>query len=325
MRSPDRPATPLPFGVVVVNWNGIDDTLRCVESLRAAEPGPARVLVVDNGSRVSCTDALLAWGASRNVAVGVVAETDEAPTHWLSALPLAENRGFSGGNNAGIRLLLADRALTHVLLLNNDAAVAPDHFARLHDAIAAAPDAGIVSGTIYEGTAADGTTRVWWAGGEVNVGRALVSHRHERPADGRPRDTAFVTGCAMAVSREAFERAGLLATCYHPGYLEDAEFTRRVRDAGLRALYAPDAVAWHRVGASFGRRDAPWLVYVKNRNRFFWARRTLSGTDRVRALAYLVATKPARALAELLRGRPRLAWAYARATAVGLLAPTGGR
>ena len=84
---------------VVVHWQDLADTRGCVKSL-AGEPG-VEVIVVDNGSREPVGTAL-----GPGVAV----------------LHSAENRGYAGGANLGIRAALA-RGADVVLLLNNDARV----------------------------------------------------------------------------------------------------------------------------------------------------------------------------------------------------------
>lgn len=284
----------VPVGVLVVNWNGGDDTLACLASLRRADPSPVLVVVVDNGSADDSVGRIEQW------------RRDNAALDWLTLVRVERNLGFSGGNNAGLPLLAADARVRDVLLLNNDATVAPDFFREICLARESDSTAGLVGATIYRFPATD---EVWFAGGRAQPLRALVSHEVERPDSRAPRDTDFITGCAMLITGEALARLGPLPGCYDPGYMEDAEYCWRAREAGLRVIYAPAAVAYHRVGASFRRISSPAVTYAINRNRVLFARRNLRGAVRLGALAYLAATKPARAMAELLSGRPRHAGA----------------
>src|SRR6185369_1745681 len=102
--------------IVVLNWNRRADTLACLESLAQAEIGGAALYVVDNGSQD-----------------GSAAAVREAYPH-VRVIALPENRGFAGGNNAGIRAAL-DAGAEGVLLLNNDTRVSPDFLAALLAAI----------------------------------------------------------------------------------------------------------------------------------------------------------------------------------------------
>ena len=102
-----------PFVVVVVlNWNNLADTLECVESVLKSEYSQFSCWVVDNGSDHDPSDRLREHFPSARV------------------IRLAKNLGYSGGNNVALRLAI-DQQAQYVLLLNNDATVAPDTIARL--------------------------------------------------------------------------------------------------------------------------------------------------------------------------------------------------
>jgi GT2 family glycosyltransferase len=239
---------------------------------------------------------------------------------WLTVIRANDNRGFAPGNNIGIRFLLDETACTHILLLNNDATVAPDFFGALRDALKVVPEAGLVTGTIYEDHGDRST--VWYAGGTETPYRALTAHLHEVPNDSRPVPTEFVCGCAMLISRRVFETVGTLAECYSPFYGEDAEYSLRVREAGFPLIYAPRAVVYHMVGATLGPANkSPLVTYCQIRHRVFFVRRNYRGWKRIVAMSYLVATKPGRALFETLKGNPRIGAAILRGFANGLVSP----
>ena len=68
------------------------------------------------------------------------------------------------------------------------------------------------------------------------------------PDDGQwddEREVDYVTGCAMAIPRRAFERIGLFDDRYYPTYYEEVEFAIRLRKAGFRIVYNPKAVLRH--------------------------------------------------------------------------------
>src|SRR5205085_65510 len=149
-------------------------------------------------------------------------------------------------------------------------------------------------GTIY---GLPDRTRVWYAGGRFRPLRALVTHRLSVPAQPHPTKTEFVTGCAMVVARVTLARVGMLAECYFPGYMEDAEYSWRVRACGLDLVYAPRAIVYHKGGATFGARaSSPLATYYQNRHRLFFVRRNLRGPTRLAAILYMTLTKPGRAL-----------------------------
>ena len=278
--------SPPTFGVVILNWNNAHDTIPCLESLLAADPRPAHAVVVDNGSIDASIATIRRWGREH----GVVTENGERP--WLIVIEAGRNRGFAGGNNLGIKMLEDQTDVSHVMLLNNDATVAPDFFAEIAAALKNAPNAGLITGTILEDPARD---RVWFAGGTELPMRALYRHRLDVPQSDEPVPTDFVTGCAMVISRPVLTRIGHLAECYFPLYWEDGEYSFRAADV------------------------SPVVAYCQNRLRVFYVRRNYRGWTKAAALSYLAVTKPGRAVIEAARGRPRIGWEILKGTLSGFV------
>ncbi len=316
--------------VILVNWNGAADTEVCLQSLFDARPRPYGIALVDNGSRPGEVERLRAWAGERGVPLRIESEdrtgwpADRVPRSGAVVLfTSSTNRGFSGGNNIALAYAEHDVGATHFLLLNNDATVSPSYFADLEAGLAAYPDTGLASGTIYEMAPPH---RVWYAGGRILPVRALSIHNLDVPGGDGALPTEFICGCTMLISAPTLRRLGHLPEIYYPGYLEDTEYSQRARDAGIPLRYVPRAIAYHRVGASFGKAQAsPRVTYAVNRHRGFWVRRNLRGLRRLAALLYLIVTKPGRAVLETVRGHPRIGWAVLTGTLAGLLSPRARR
>ena len=267
---------------VVVSWNGRDDTLDALDSLRGIE-----TVVVDNGSVDGSADAI----AERFPDVELVRA--------------GVNLGFAGGNNAGIRRAL-DRGADWVLLVNNDATVEPGIVEALAAAAASRSDAGVLACKVLF---AD-SDRLWYAGAGFNpyLGRS----RHERfgkpDEPGTLRDTVRATGAGMAVSRAAIDAAGLLDEEFFL-YAEDLEWCLRIQAAGFAVVYVPEARVRHRVTAASGGAGSPTASYYEARNvlavveRYRPLPRGLTGARRALVVAPRVA---------LAARRPRSAYAALR-------------
>lgn len=296
-------------GVVILNWNNGDDSVECLSSLLAADPRPECVVVVDNGSADESLSQIEAWKTSHDA---------EAGNEWLTIIPARANLGFAGGTNVGIRHLLSKTAVTHVLLLNNDAYVASSFFCDLQQALHQVPGVGVLGPTIFE---SPDTFRVWYAGGTEIPHRALVKHSQTVPASSEPRPTDFVTGCAMVLSRDVLTTVGMLAECYFPAYFEDGDYCHRAMDAGYPVVYAPRPSVYHKVGSTVRTANIEReLIYHKNRLRVIYARRNYSGVTKAIALTYLALTKPVRTILELLKGNPAHGMAILRGSAAGFAA-----
>lgn len=284
---------------------------------------PAHVVLVDNGSADDSVERLEEWADEHwmwRVSGGDRDSVDDsAPTPWLVIARCGANRGFAGGNNVGIRYLQQRTSVSHILLINNDAAVAPDFFTEIARAIAKYPDAGLLTGTIFEDPRRD---QVWYAGGVELPLRALIQHKYEIPAILDVVPTDFISGCAMVISRPLLERIGPLAECYFPLYWEDGEYSHRARDARFPVLYVPPARVYHKVNSTVGAaNESVTVAHCQNRLRVFYVRRNYHGLVKAAALGYLAITKPGRAFLEAVKGRPKIGWAILRGTAAGFVSP----
>lgn len=310
------------WAVVIPSFNHAADAINCLTSLREAERRPERVILVDDASTDDAVGTIAAWAARTGASYEIVGpaelgtRTNEAV--WLTIVASKTNSGFSVSCNTGLRYVRDHTTAPFALLLNNDAAVSPSYFRDLAAGVAKTANVGLATGTIYEW---DQRT-VWYAGGRFNPLRAVAEHYLDVPADGGSRGTEFVCGCTMLISRPAMETVGLLPECYTPCYCEDADYSLKVKKSGFSLVYVPTARAFHRVSSSLGRqRRPPQVIYWFNRNRGYAVRRNYTGWRRAVGLAFLATSKPARALWELLNGRPRSGAAFIRGTFAGLFNP----
>lgn len=309
-----RRASPT-FGVVVLNWNNADDTISCIEALLAAYPPPDRIVVVDNGSADNSLTRIRDWMAFFESQSGPA----HAPVHLIAS---GRNLGFAGGTNRGLDWLMNDTDVSHLVILNNDATVAESFFADAADAVADVGVDSVIGPTVFEDPDRD---KVWYAGAVEIPYRALVEHTQVYPRSTEPRPTDFVSGCAMIVSRGVIEKIGGLADIFFPAYFEDGDFCHRARRAGFKVMYAPKPAAYHKVGSTVrAAKIETLLAYSKSRLRVIYVRRNYSGAMKLAALTYLGVTKPARFVADILRGRSDQGWAILSGTSSGFFARNVG-
>ena len=270
--------TPPRVAVILVNWGNHEDTLECLRSLANSSYQPCEVIVVENGSKPESVAALRG-----------------APGSDL-LLESAQNLGFTGGNNLGIRVAL-ERGADLVFVLNNDTIVDRETIGTLVDALSTTPAAGIATPKIrfYQPD-----NLIWYAGGTLSTRtQNPVMTGYKQIDDGRwdiPGNVDFASGCAMLVRRALFERLGGFVDEYFAVW-EDVDFSLRVRNAGHRIVYVPSAVVWHKESAAVGGQDAPGYVYYQMRNRFLFLRRnTLSPLVRASGFCFAMAYVAKRSL-----------------------------
>jgi GT2 family glycosyltransferase len=235
--------------LIVLSWNGREDTLTCLRSLRELRDDDTEVVCVDNGSTDGSVEAVRA----------------EYPEVHL--VENGRNLGFSGGNNAGIGHAL-ERGAQWVVLVNNDAVLAPDAIERLRAAARARTAAGMLAGKLFFDEPPD---RIWFAGQRFwpalgYSGRPRGYGRSDAPQYRQPGPTDRAVGAFMAVSRALIDQIGALDDELF-AYGEDVDWSLRAREAGFEVWFVPDAIAWHRVsGSTGGERASTHALYYGVRN-----------------------------------------------------------
>ena len=244
--------------IVLVNWNGLEFTAACLDSLRKVNYPDFEVIVVDNGSEHEEGKRL------------------KIQFPEIDLIETGENLGFAGGNNVGIRKAM-DGDFSHVLLLNNDTIVEPDFLNELVKVVLSQPKAGIVQPMILF---LHQPKLIWSAGGKwiPDFSRSVTLGDREPSADYRVKTSQidWATGCAMLVSREAIAKGGLLNEQFFV-YFEDVEWSLRIREAGFEIHLAESSKIYHEAGASSKNQHdegtlSPRVFYFHVRNQLFLIR-----------------------------------------------------
>lgn len=253
------------IAIVILNWNGADDTLACLGSLAALTYPNFYVIVVDNGS----TDDSL---------VRVRAVTWQFP---LRVIENGANLGFAEGNNVGIRAAL-DSGVEFVMLLNNDTEIAPDCLDQLMDTAAANPQAGILGPRIFYMDTPDVAwfDRAIWNPVSLRFD-FLGQGENESALSTEPIETEYVCGAAMLFRTEVARNIGLLDSRFFLVY-EESDWSFAARRAGYACLTVPAAKVWHKIGASFGSEESPLRAYFSTRNHLLWVEKNRSRHELLR-------------------------------------------
>lgn len=220
-------------GCVVINWNGWQDTVACLDALRLIDYSRLFVVVVDNGS----TDDSVARIQAAHPTVRLI------ETH--------KNLGFSGGNNAGIREVTRHE-VEYVWLLNNDTQPTPGALRELVRRAQADASLGAVGSVLHY--ASEPQKIQAWGGGWINLRTGYSTHATASSNPDRPLD--FLTAASMLVPRIALEDVGLMDDRFFL-YWEDADLCFRLRKKGWGLGVASSSVVLHKVSASTRKRTSP--------------------------------------------------------------------
>ena len=295
--------------IVILNWNGWADTIECLESVFRSDYEGFNVVVCDNDSQDGSVDHIKAWADGQlnaNVSFDAALRSESfppvpkpipyveyergtaerggdpaAPDVPLVLIRTGGNLGFAGGNNVGLRYVLARDDRKYVWLLNNDTVVRADALRHLVSALRHSSTAGIAGSTLLFYETPDVVQTL--GGGSYNRWLALPKHLGEfQPASRQVSATetisrlAYVAGASMLVSQEFLRDVGLLSEEYFL-YFEELDWAMRARGR-YTLTYAPESIVYHKAGESiktdrFGAQKSWISDYHFIRNRILFTRK----------------------------------------------------
>jgi hypothetical protein len=319
-RNPYSPREDAPrVAISILNWNGWQDTLECLESVRRLDYPNHLTVVVDNGSWDDSAERIKAW-AHENLGAGHVLadytqeialqggdpQTEEALESVPSPARLVlirneENLGFTGGNNVSITYALCQpEPAQYVFFLNNDGRVRPDCLTRLVE-VDRESNAGIV-GAVVE----DSKGSIRFAGSGSLWSRFFFDLI---PSAARMREEDYwgapvVAGCAMLIRRDALQavhrQRGSYLSAELFAYGDELDFCYRASREGYNAVVGRRAVACHDSSVRHKKYACEIPFYYMNRNFVLLARRLLPFPIRI-AFHTFHLLRCARVIARLLR------------------------
>jgi len=252
--------------IVLLNCNRNDDTLECILSLK--ETGEqVRVILVDNGS------------------IPNPKELYQQKHPDVIFLRNEENMGTPIGNNVGIRYAL-EHGATYVMMLNNDTTVDTNFLRPLVTAMETDNTIGVAGGKVYFSS---DPKRIWFAGGKFNRLTARVEHvgimkyDYEIPSGNFEND--FISGCFAMFRSSALREVGLLDEQFF-AYMEDVDLSIRIKNAGYKLSYIPQACIYHKVSTTI-KVDSPFYLYFNMRNKILMLKKHCSPIERLASLPYL--------------------------------------
>jgi len=220
-------SSPLVY-IIILNWNGKEDTIECLHSVQEVDYPCYQALVVDNASSDGSAEAIRAAFPR----VGLIVNES--------------NLGFAAGNNVGIEHALEEGA-DYVFLLNNDTTVDRMVLTELVKACEADRAIGLASPKVYY---YDRPKTIFYAGARRHwlplFPNPIGIGEEDRGQHDEVKEVDYVWGQAMFIKRRVIEDIGLL----DPGffmYYEDCDYCLRAAEAGYKIIYVPMAIVWHKI------------------------------------------------------------------------------
>lgn len=247
--------------IVIVNYNGYEDTIECIKSLEKIEYDNYKVIIIDNNSTNNSEKIMIQKLPQYNI------------------IQTGKNIGFAGANNIGIKYALTNNS-DYVLLLNNDTIVDKFFLNNLIKNVGSKERVGISTGKIYYYS---DKKKLWYGGGSIYGIKGIGNHKYYNKEDNdnnnHEKYITFASGCFMLLSKEMIKDVGYLNEDYFM-YYEDVDYCKKVLNKGYKILYCPKSIIYHKISSSIGS-GSELSQYYKTRNVGIYIRSNLHGLEMI--------------------------------------------
>jgi len=234
--------------IVVLNYKAIEDTLACIESLMHQSYKDFHIIVVENGSRDTSAVELH--------------KLEKKYPEKITVLYNEHNLGFTGGVNTGIEWA-QNHQYPYVALFNNDAIADRIWLESLVTKIETSKELGIVTSLLLrqDGNTIDSTAEQY-----STWGLAFPQNR-DKPVTEAPQEALIfgATGGASLYRMEMLRDIGVFDESFF-AYYEDVDLSFRAQLAGWKIMYTPNAIAYHKQGATSNKMPGGFTIYQTFKN-----------------------------------------------------------
>ena len=251
------------LAVIVLNWNGSDDAIECIESLTEQTLKPT-IIIVDNNSSDNSVSVFEKY-------ISIHKRED------ITLIKNPDNLGFAGGINTGL-VYARKQGFEYIGVLNPDAIADKKWCRALVDELSSQPKCGIATGILQrrDGKTLDTTGdfyTTWGLPGPRNRDEPVEN------APSKPGEVFGATGGGAIYRAAIFDDIDMFDEDFFM-YYEDVDLSFRAQLAGWKVRFTPKAIAYHKVGASSKKvpglavyntfKNLP-LVFIKNvPGKLFW-------------------------------------------------------
>ena len=295
--------------IIILNWNGWEDTIECLESLYRIKYHNYDVIVIDNNSEDDSVKMIKEYAKgclevnskffsynhdNKPIKVFEYKKEDrkkveenyfEIPSDEKMILIKNDyNYGFAEGNNIGIKFILNNLNPDYVLLLNNDTIVDKEFLNKSLE-VAGSKNCGIVGSKTY---LYDQPERLQFAWTKLNLWRGECYMVGALELDQGLYDKIaiadYISGSTFLIKKEVILNIGFLDKKYFC-YWEDTDYCIRASKAGYDLKYCPESRIWHKVSKS-SECISGFEIYLMTRNMFIFMKKHCSKPQYLSFLLY---------------------------------------
>ena len=260
--------------IIILNWNGWEDTIECLESLNQINYPDYEVIIVDNDSKNDSIEKIkeyckgdikvesdfvkfnpenkplkvIEFTREESEKVKIAKELIEIPSdRKITLIKNDTNAGFPEGCNIGMRYAL-NQDIEYLLLLNNDTVVDKEFLKELVDVADTDPQIGILGSKIYF---YNHPNILQAAGGKIrwNLGIISTYKGEDKGQYEEIKERDYVYGTSLLMKKEVIDKISFMDSYFFFGVEEYDYCTKAIR-SGFKVIYVPKSKVWHKSGGS---------------------------------------------------------------------------
>lgn len=275
------------ISVLMLSWNTSVHTIECLKSFEKQSFKDFDIVLVDNGSKVEDYQKLK--DGIKGLKVRVTLKR------------LEKNDGITGGMNFGYKFTKGD----YIIFMNNDMIVDKNFLSEMIAPFERYDSLGAVVPKIK--TWRNGPTdEIQLVGGKLTFYGTLINKDLEKYGNkiyNKEAELDCATAGCLLTTREVLRKLGEIFSPLYSVYFEDIDLSWRIRNAGFKIVYAPNALVYHKGSMSISLNEVPHTrqkFIVRNKYLTFW--RNLPVQDFVLIFPFVLVFDLLRALKQLARG-----------------------
>lgn len=263
--------------IIILNWNGWEDTIECLESIYQSNYSNYNIIIVDNDSkddsikriknycegRIKVESDFFTYDEKNKPINVLICEEDEIKysnlknhqfkllTKGLTIIKNKKNYGFAKGNNIGIQYAVNTQIPDYVFLLNNDTVIDENSLVNLVKKGESSEKIGVLGPTIYYYQSNGQNNLIESTGGKLIKKFPGYYPININVIDGNIKcdeDVDWISGAAMMLKFKNID-VNYLNTEFFFG-CEDVDLCIKLKKEGLRIVVAPKAKIWHKMAKS---------------------------------------------------------------------------
>ncbi len=257
--------------IIVLNYNNWKDTIECVKSLLNLDYKNYQIIIVDNNSSDNSIKKIEEFLQDKNATV-ISEESLKKSLSKIVFIKAKKNRGYSAGNNIGIRFAKIN-GYDFIWILNNDTEVKKDSLKKfIKCAINSEKNVGLWGNPIYY----YGTNFLQGIGGKFNKfiaqgGTVGYKEKDLKKACRKINKVDYPIGASMLLSKNFIEEVGMLNETYFL-FFEEMDLVIRAKNMGWKFKICCDSIIYHKENVTV-KKIGDFADFVRIKNRLIFTKR----------------------------------------------------